>query len=240
VETTTRRIAHVQIDNDLGRASGGLLHSAEIVNPGQTFQGTIYAQPAAEATVRGFLGPGRTVYIGRGRTRGQGRVRLNVYESRDQSGGELLQRLKELNQKAASFPTVAALGGVWFTVTLHSPGVAFDRWLLSRGYFTAGDLSDQLADYRLRAFFSRPATVSGWHAKAGLPKSETLAIAPGSAFLFWREWSNEGTRPAELERIAPILEKIQTRGVGERLQEGFGELIACDPFHFENAAQEGE
>jgi hypothetical protein len=240
VKVNTRRIAHVQIDDDLRRASGGLLHSAQVIDAGQTFEGRITAEPAAEPVLRKFLGQRRTIYIGRGRTRGQGRIGLSAWETSDTADSELRQRLEGLNRRATLFPALASPSRICFTVTLQSPAIVFDRWLLSRPYLTAADVSEELSDYRLLACFARSLEISGWHAKAGMPKSEIAAIAPGSSFLFGLEWRDSATRLAEFDRIVPILDASQTRGVGERLQEGFGEFIACDSFHFENAAGANE
>ena len=76
--------------------------------------------------------------------------------------------------------------------------------------------------------------LSGWNAQAQLPKSDTWAIAPGSAFLFKRKY--EGDPDAEFERLAQILAKAE-EGIGERWEEGLGEAVFCDDFHIEGGSQ---
>jgi hypothetical protein len=69
--------------------------------------------------------------------------------------------------------------------------------------------------------------VSGWNAALGLPKADTWALGRGSVLLF-RLPSDFDPGPT-LARLA----ELEQESVGERCAEGFGRMIACDPFHYE-------
>ena len=67
-------------------------------------------------------------------------------------------------------------------------------------------------------------TWSGWSAAWGLPKPVTPAIAAGSVLAF--------RAPAgERQAVLAFLQEVEENGLGERRAEGWGEVIACDPFH---------
>ena len=85
--------------------------------------------------------------------------------------------------------------------------------------------------YRVAAQFERPTVITGWHAKGGLPKTEVAAIGAGSCFLFRREGCTDAA--AEYEKLAQIFTRLEQRGVGERLDEGFGEATFCRALHCE-------
>jgi hypothetical protein len=128
-----------------------------------------------------------------------------------------------------------------FTVTLDSPCLVYDQWGLARPYITPSDIAEaagrdagDLADYALADWFSRLISISGWNAQAGLPKSDVLAIAPGSAFLFLRSTTGtvtESARRQEYDRLAAIFVPA-AHGIGEKWAEGYGECRFCDPLHW--------
>ena len=47
----------------------------------------------------------------------------------------------------------------------------------------------------------------------------------GSVYVFHSERS--------MEEILPELERLEAQGIGERSQEGLGEILICHPFHRE-------
>ena len=203
-EVRCRRVGHVQIDEALGKAAGGLLHSASVIDAGKKFAGKIKAEAEAELVVREFLGQQLAVYIGRGKTRGQGRVSLSVTEEPDSADKNLAGRLDNLNAKAPKLK-------IWFTVTLQSPTLVYDSWLLARSYLMASDISTDLADCKLKAWFARSVDVSGWNAKAGLPKSEVTAIAAVRRFCSSAIGVTKYAFPGKLHASRPLSRLRQTR-----------------------------
>jgi CRISPR-associated protein Csx10 len=229
----SRRIAHVQIHPGLLRAEHGQFHSARTIEPGQTFFGQIDCSEPVEAALRDLTGEWRHLYLGRGRSRGQGRVRLSLepWVSRFSAGME--ERIRDLNLRAAVVPGFE--GKVIFSCTFVSPAILYDDWLFFRSTLDPTDLSADLDSYRATfPGFSRLEPVAGWHAAAGLPKFEAEAICAGSCFLFDKD-SAETEREVEYGRLARILAEVERRGIGERRDEGFGEAVICHPFHTENA-----
>jgi hypothetical protein len=80
---------------------------------------------------------------------------------------------------------------------------------------------------------NRVTDIAGWNAAAQMPKPEVRAIAPGSAFLFCR--GGIANPEQEYARLAEALSAAEQEGVGERVEEGFGEIAFCLPFHSELA-----
>ncbi len=236
-EVGSRRLAHAEIDPLFLKARPGQFHSSQVVDQAQEFSGFFHAQGDGEATLRSLIGEGRDVYVGRGRSRGQGRVRVSMFEEAARSPARIREKIQRMNQVARR------LGGkedsVVFSCTLDSATLLYDRWLRSRSCLEARDLGLETDDdekrYQRIAQYQRTAVITGWHAKGGLPKTEAAAIAPGSCFLFRR---NRCVEPeTEYQRLAAILAGLEERGVGERLDEGFGEVTFCRTLHCELAGE---
>ncbi len=226
----TVRVAHVQMDPRYGRARNGMLYSAESVAKDQGFIGFMQLPGGAWD----WLFPGTEVavqqlWIGRGRSRGQGCLRLEAFELASPETAEtLLRRIEALNRKVASvYPKLA--DALVFTCVLHSAAILFDRWLLPRQEPTAADFGLG-EEFRLLAAFSRQESVTGWHQQAELPKSELVVTAAGSCFVFGRD-----VLPSERDEatrlLASALHRVHTAGLGERTEDGFGEVSFCDPIH---------
>jgi hypothetical protein len=222
-----RICAHTAIDGALLLPRPGQFFSSEIVEAGTRFEGEVWLKDPA---LRVEFDQPRLLAIGRGATRGQG---LATLEARLPLPTEanLRERLALLNRKFEPKGLVA------FTCTLRSACLVFDEWLCARSYLTPADVAEaagappaELETYRLTAWFSRMTTIGGWNARASLPKGDINALAPGSAFLFTRSVA-AGERDAEMDRLAGLLAACET-GIGERWEEGFGEAVFCDPFHY--------
>ena len=74
-------------------------------------------------------------------------------------------------------------------------------------------------------FATQPAFVGGWSTAWGLPKPTALGAGMGSVYVFRVE-----SPPNDL---VPELERLEAQGVGERTDEGLGEVLVCHPFHQE-------
>lgn len=129
-----------------------------------------------------------------------------------------------------------------FSCTLNSAAIVLDEWLMSRSYLKAEDFvaeAGALSGYELIAWRARTTAISGWNAAAKLPKPEVMAIAAGSAFLFGRS-EDCIERQNEYVRLARLFARLEQRGVGERLEQGFGEVSFCDRFHTLLAVREAK
>jgi CRISPR-associated protein Csx10 len=78
------------------------------------------------------------------------------------------------------------------------------------------------SDLQLHAAYSSYDYRSGWNAAWGLMKDVELVTNRGAVYLF--------STPS-LETWKPLLKELEHRGVGERTQEGFGQVQVCSDFH---------
>jgi CRISPR-associated protein Csx10 len=65
----------------------------------------------------------------------------------------------------------------------------------------------------------------GWNSAWGLPKDTEPAVRAGGVYLY--QVPNDTDLSGRLE----ALRALEKSGVGERRQEGFGQVRVCDPFH---------
>ena len=166
--------------------------------------------------------------IGTARSRGMGRVRLHLL-SEPSFRSPLKERLEafQLVDKAGQWLDAEH---VYFALTLRSPLLLFDTQgrpttdvtpELLENY--VGDVPGDLESLR-RASVIEQETWSGWSAAWGLPKPVTPAIAAGSVLAF--------RAPQKVRtEVETFLGRVEEEGLGERRAEGWGEVVACDPFH---------
>jgi CRISPR-associated protein Csx10 len=212
---------HVQIDGATRRTRTGQFFAMRTLNAGQRMMGRICATEAAYEDLRALLPDGVDLWVGRGRSRGQGQLALERMLPCPLD--DLGARIRKMSGNR-----LLAQDRIWFSVTFLSPAILLDEWLLYRSYLLGEDIG--LPEYTLAGWFSRTVKVSGWHAAAGLPKGEAVAVSAGSAFLFSRQ--AEGVaREEEYERLATALASVEEWGVGERCAEGFGEAVVSHDLH---------
>jgi hypothetical protein len=225
---SSRVLTHTAISNSLLRVRQEQFFSNEALEAGQSCEGELWAEPAADKAIRELFAGARIVTIGRGRTRGMGIAELSCTEreSPDRTN-DIKNRLTELNR------TFGSPDHIVFTATMLSACVVFDRWLFSRPQLGPADIDPGLAGYTLKAAYSRMTTLSGWNAQAGLPKPDIAAIAPGACFLFAKEVARS-EKTGELDRLAGVLAPYG-KSLGEYWEEGLGEVEYCSPFHFNRA-----
>lgn len=225
----TRRIAHTAIEPRLLRVAPGQFHSSQVISEGQVFLGYIEAEEGPRSLLQAFVGGGMTLYFGRGRTRGQGQVSFSATAVTPPADGSLEERVRDFNDTAHElFPSLRKY--LLFSCTLQSPTLLLDEWLMSKSEIEGDDLSASVSEFKLLASFRDMSLFSGWNQKAGLPKSDMWVLKPGSAFLLGKEVAPE-TRDEELRMAAAALAEPLEKGIGERRDEGLGEITICDEFH---------
>jgi hypothetical protein len=155
----------------------------------------------------------------------------------------LIERIRGMQAKLRETPDHA--GDAAFSVTFRARAILLDDYLRFRSRVTLEDLGGARADrlgvllkgFRPATRFTRTDWVYGWSAGARLPKSPDLAVAAGACFLFVRRGS-----PLSEDEIAVLcdgLEEFEASGLGERLEEGFGRVVICDPFHWSEEYERG-
>lgn len=228
-EVKTRRITHSSIDPKLLKTRPGQLYSMRCVEGGQKFKGSLSVEESALADLDAVWPEGEyiRIRIGRARSRGQGEALLRRLRAADDTD-EVKKRLAECQAKAALMSGRLA-GKAVFAVTLQAPAMVRDSYLLSRTWLEPADVGLG-RDWTLMSWFSLGWTVAGWHAAAGVPRSEQIAIAPGSCFLFGRDVAN-----IDMVALQSAAVRLEEEGIGERRIEGMGEVRVCQAIHAENA-----
>ena len=171
--------------------------------------------------------------LGGGTSRGLGRVRVKVKNAPDSDSLE--ERICKFNtglekvwKSYRQLPTVEmdAFEGTYFSIDLQSEAIltAEDGWQRSM-VLTAPMLQEMTgctADVTLIRSFASYDYVSGWNAAWGLAKEPDLVTRMGSVFVF---------HTPDIESWKPCLKVLEETGIGNRREEGFGQILVCDPFH---------
>ncbi len=196
------------------------------------FRGSLrLADPSLRDKLTTLLKPGTRLFLGSGRSRGLGEVKVESLENTAMDNS-LSDRWHKFNDAAQG-----AGGGAdtrYFSLTLLSHLALRDHLLrpvlseISPQHFA---LPDGVAwvhykDSGQPALFLDAITAPGWNAALGLPKPDTVALARGSVLLGQCDASQED---AVLARLA----EIEAEGVGERRSEGLGRVAVCYPIHYE-------
>lgn len=227
--TETRRMAHTAIHPRLLRAANEQFHSARVINENQFFIGALRVADGFAEEILTLIQGTPELYLGRGRTRGQGLVRLSAAENPSPAMG--VDQIQEFHSGASRrFPGLGE--SLFFSCTFVSPCILLDDWLMSKVRPDGYDIEPALADFRVVGSFNGTGLISGWNSAAGVPKSEVHAISAGSTYLFAREGSPRG---ADFVELASALNRTAESGIGERVAEGFGEAVFCHALHTEYA-----
>ena len=179
-----------------------------------------------------LLPPGATAWLGSDRSRGLGAVGVDGWQEAPPAD-DLPERLAGL---AARLHALAARAGAevpadatYATLSLRAPALladAFGRYRLApSGADLAALLGLPAESLELRQARLGTARVEGWNGALGLPRPDAPALAAGSCWLV-------RFRGLEADAIIDALGRLERDGVGERRQEGFGELGVCDPLHW--------
>lgn len=75
-------------------------------------------------------------------------------------------------------------------------------------------------------YFASPTFIGGWSTAWGLQKDTTYATDTGSTYVF-------RVNDEELTDLYDLFEQIEVKGLGEKRDVGYGEVLVCHPFHRE-------
>jgi len=202
------------------------------------FTGTVWVDDTLAEGLRDVLKS--ITHVGSGAARGLGHVLVDCESV--SSGDDLAERVHLVRQRIGQFQT--EFEADWsplqqlcpappvcpqvFTVNMRSDAILKERDWLPTAVLTA-DMLRQATGVTgghlalLRSVSSHDYR-GGWHTARRLPKDTELVTRRGSVFVF------------EVEEVEPWLEpltRLEWRGLGERTEEGFGEVTICDAFHVE-------
>jgi CRISPR-associated protein Csx10 len=113
----------------------------------------------------------------------------------------------------------------YFTIDLQSDAILRENWL--RTTVISEDMLQEFAglsdsSLKLHAAYSSYDYLSGWNSAWGLMKDVELITNKGGVYLFSTERPN-----LWMEK----LKDLEVSGVGDRTEEGFGQIRICDEFH---------
>ncbi len=194
------------------------------------FQGTVRLfDPTLQDKLVHLLSANPTLFLGAGRSRGLGQVEVKAWS--EASGPEpLVERWNHFN--AAARQAGGDDSKRYFSLTLLSH-LALRNDLLRP---VLGEITPQhfglpeevtwvrYPDSDRPVLFLSAITVPGWNAALGLPKPDTVALMRGSVLLGQCDATQE-------QAVLSRLTQMESEGVGERRNEGFGRVAVCYPIH---------
>ena len=257
VQPLKRLATRTAILEELGSARPGALFSREVLAPDQQFAGFVEVPEALAAEFEKLLPVGGELQVGAGRTAGLGR--LEVADRRPDWGA--LTRLvgkPDQRQQAFSACLPQSLRTRWALtpITLLSDAILLDPWLryasapepdVLRHYAELAALAGATPpppppDLSLFLGVSRGVRCAAWHVgspepgagamlhRGGRPRTQDQGIAAGSTFVL----AAPVDQGPQLLQFAAWLEEY---GLGERREEGYGQLLVAHPFHTEVTPQ---
>jgi CRISPR-associated Csx10 family RAMP protein len=219
-------ITRTAIDSVRSSASHEQLYSQRVIEEGQTFVSAIEIPNDLVSDLRVLLKRPFTAYIGKGRSRGQGWVKVKEAEPPILFfEGTLKERFERFNNDKG-LPLLA--------VTLLSDAIFHDKYLRD---CTAPDVSHlkplgiKENEWKLKHYraFASQRLVYGFDGEPlQLPRQPRLAVASGSVFLFEPE---DGVKPTD-----PNGNGIGW--IGDNNREGFGQAVLWHPFHYQYQYQQ--
>jgi CRISPR-associated protein Csx10 len=243
VQIETRSLVRVGLNRHTETAQDRFLYTLDVLASGTgaaghgeplCFLGTWRGTEAQAGALRSLLaeylwpadGEGYLLPVGTARARGLGRARLLLREH--QPGVPLEERL-EAFQPRGDDGRPSDPAHVYAALTLRAPALLLDECGLPgslgadtlRAYNpTAPQGLEVLAAYSV----VERETWSGWSSAWGLPKPLRAALAAGGVVALRAPSSRR-------DGLAAYLAELEADGLGENRGEGWGEVLACDPFH---------
>ncbi len=237
----TDRLSRTAINRARSVAEEAMLYTIQTIEAGTRFQGSVVVDGDKQALLEESLR--RVGWLGRGNSRGLGRVRIELLGQEEGDKGDLEARVTAFNrlveeerrlyykidgrpQKSVESP---AAEGWYFVLDLLSPAILTSDGLptLHPGPKGLG-LSEGVT---LTRPFARPTAATGWFSAAGLPRRTQLATAMGSVFVY--QVKEERDREQVLERLA----LLEMEGIGQERERGYGQITVCSLFHTEVEAR---
>jgi CRISPR-associated protein Csx10 len=203
------------------------------------FRGTVVLPDGDETALKAFREIAQKAlreitHVGGRQTSGLGRISITAEPGVAEDAAAIkarVERLTKLFQEQAK--RYQALGGdAWdipdgtiFTVNLLSDAILVeDGWLPT--YTLSREMLEQATgiEVRLVRAFTGATIIAGWSMLWQRPKATAPGVTMGSLFVFQ---ADQKLSDADYKALA----QLQTDGIGERRQEGYGQIRICDEFH---------
>ncbi|MGB9886314.1 MAG: CRISPR-associated RAMP protein Csx10 [Moorellales bacterium] len=246
VKVRRKLMLRVGIDRRTETAADGFLYALDTVVAGDgiglCYSGTWRGSEEQFNALRRLMDAccpavetGWEVRLGTAKARGLGKARLTIVPQTDQPLPPVAERLEAFQRLGPPTGVSPPQDWLYFALTVRSPLLVRDRAGVP---VVPGVPKDKSGGAALAAYVRHLPSLEyveaasaveweawdGWSMAWGLPKPLTTAIAPGSVLVY--------RAPAkEREMVISFLEEVEEEGLGERKTEGWGEVVACDPFH---------
>lgn len=252
-------MARTRISETFEAADHGALYTREALDAGQVFKGKLRLRDQADfQNLERYLAlMDSMVFLGAAKSRSTGRAQIKItpYSPQWPEEQNFSSRKRfELFQKEVNLP------GCSWALTATSDIIILDEFLRAKSWIDIDDIisavvaglhhEEQAVGGKIEAIkkilrtfhfvrgWAQMKTVSGWHAAWRMPKFDDLAISAGSVFFFYRAQPEKLSKEpldalgqSEEELFFEAMEILQRRGIGGRLNEGFGQVIFCSYFH---------
>lgn len=238
VEPEVRRRTRVGLNRQSETAEEGILHSIDLVQPflpdplrqrgtGRrqlVFAGFWSMTPEQREILTTVLEPfregdGFSIAVGAGQSRGLGQGTLWIADS-PESETAPFQKLVTVDGRRLFI--ITARSPVIVLSDSGIPGMVLTPDLIRRYYPDAPSF-----ELRQPHCFVEREVASGWSGMWGLPKPVCGCVAAGSVFVYETD--------AEESDLVPFFSAITAAGLGERLEEGFGQVDVNHAFHLDLA-----
>ena len=241
----TRLLTRVAINRQRKVAADGLLYHLNAIDPlivkgekskNVSLYGSARVPSALVSKVADTLQK-QVQRLGGGSSRGLGQVSVKVkkrdaiesLEIRIHDFNTVLQKVWETYSHLPNV-NIGAFDGGYFSIALQSGAILEENWQSSM-VITEQMLQETTgcnAEVKFIRSFANYDYVSGWNAAWKLPKETDLVTQMGSVFVF---------RSTDIDAWIPALQTLESKGIGNRREEGFGQIWICDRFHLRTREQ---
>lgn len=237
-----RVLTRVAINRRTGTAEDQRLYSplvlSEVVRDKDTdqlqptlFRGTVVLPDGDDAARRALE---QITHVGGRLSSGLGRVRIEARQRQAEDAAALQARVAGLTerfqQQAQLYRELAGEDWRIPPETIFTVNLLADAFLVEHGWLPTYTLSpamlEELTGIKadpLRAF-TGTLVQGGWNTLWQRPKITLPGVTMGSLFVFQ---ARQTLTPANYAALA----RLQIDGIGERRQEGYGQVRICDEFH---------
>lgn len=164
------------------------------------------------------------LFVGADRTRGMGELHVVIEPSDiappDVEGWDQSFKTKVLSLAKGDLREDMN-SGVYFSVKLESHAILVDEFLRPTPELDLG-----LPGVKAVMKVAKPQIIRGWNSAWRMPKPDDMGVMMGSVYLFRYE-------AKDVEVLSRLLANLTINGVGLRREEGFGRVVACEPFHIQ-------
>ncbi len=232
-----RVITRAGISRGRGAVMEGILYNREILSENQQFWGILDCHDDLWDDFEEFLNDAfgaEAIYLGNNKTRGLGKIEnvepFQITNPAD-TPDSLKKRIDDFSDKLkekASANNLTLPHAIYIPMTLQSDLILRDELMRYRSVIEPDYLENRWNLKHMEPIYHNVSIrrVMGWNSLSGLPKADSMAINMGSVFLFG---VNGNTDDAFWQNLSDI----QTKGIGEHCQEGFGKIMIAEPFHME-------